>query len=63
MLSCICIEVLQPSQPSGVMSSMVSLPIPHFYWAGFKSSKLLTSIVHILLPEIESVLSGVALKI
>ena len=28
----VCAEVLQPSQPNGVMSSMVSLP--NFYWAG-----------------------------
>ena len=28
----VCVEVLRPSQPSGVMSSMVSLP-NHVYWA------------------------------
>ena len=29
----VCVEVLRPSQPNGVMSSAVSLPI-HVYWAG-----------------------------
>ena len=29
----VCVEVLRPSQPSGVMSSAVSLP-NHVYWAG-----------------------------
>ena len=27
-----CVEVLQPSQQNGAMSSLVSLP-NHFYWA------------------------------
>ena len=30
---CVCVEALWPSQPNGVMSSMVNLP-NHFYWAG-----------------------------
>ena len=29
----VCVEVLRPSQPNGVMSSVVSLP-NHVYWAG-----------------------------
>ena len=29
----VCVEVLRPSQPYGVMWSVVSLP-NHFYWAG-----------------------------
>ena len=32
-LSDCLLEVLQPSQPNGVMSSPVSLP-KHLYWAG-----------------------------
>ena len=32
-LVCVCVEVLRPSQPNGVMSSVVILP--HIYWAGF----------------------------
>ena len=28
------VEVLQPSQPIGVMSSVVSLPNHTFFWAG-----------------------------
>ena len=31
--SYVCVEVLWPNQPNGVMSSVVSLP-NHFYWAG-----------------------------
>ena len=46
----VCVEVLQPSQPNGVMSSVVSLP-NHTFTGQAKSSKLLTSIVHILLSE------------
>ena len=30
----LCVEVLWPSQPNGVMSSAVSLPNHTFYWAG-----------------------------
>ena len=33
-VSFVCVEVLRPSQPNGVMSSAVSLPKPHVYWAG-----------------------------
>ena len=29
----VCVEVLRPSQPNGVMSSAVSLPNHTFYWA------------------------------
>ena len=44
------IEVLRPSQPSGVMSSSVSIP-NHKFTGQAWSSKRLTSIVHILSPE------------
>ena len=30
----VCVDVLWPSQPNGVMSSTDSLPTPHFYRAG-----------------------------
>ena len=46
----ICVEVLRPSQPNGVMSSVVSLP-NHTFTRHALSSKRLTSIVHILSPE------------
>ena len=46
----VCVEVLRPSQPSGVMSSAVSLP-NHTITGQALSSKRLTSIVHIPLPE------------
>ena len=51
----VCVEVLRPSQPNGVMSSVVSLPNHTFTgqaWAW--SSKGLTSIVHILSPETDN---------
>ena len=51
MIVFVAIEVLRPSQPSGVMSSAVSLP-NHRFTGQAKSSKRLTSIVHILSPEI-----------
>ena len=47
----VCFEVLEPSQSSEVMSSMVSLPNHTFTG---QSSKQLTSIVHILSPETDS---------
>ena len=47
---CVCAEVLWPSQPNGVMSSIVSLPNHTFIGQAY-SSTLLTSVVHILLPE------------
>ena len=43
----VCVEVLQPSQPNGVMSSVVSLS-NHTFTGQAKSSKRLTSIVHIV---------------
>ena len=43
----VCVEVLWPSQPNGVMSSTVSLP-NHTFTGQAQSSKRLTSIVHIL---------------
>ena len=43
----VCVEVLRPSQPSGVMSSAVSLPNHTF-------TGRLTSIVHILSPETDN---------
>ena len=46
----VCVEVLQPSQPNGVMSSAVRLP-NHTFTAQALSSKRLTSIVHILSIE------------
>ena len=46
-------RVLRPSQPSGVMSSMISLP-NHTFTGQAYSSKRLTSIVHILLPETDN---------
>ena len=45
----VCVEVLRPNQPNGVMSSAVSLP-NHTFTGQAKSSKQLTSIVHILSP-------------
>ena len=47
------VEVLRPSQPNGVMSSTVCLPI-HTFTGQALSSKRLTSIVHILLPETDN---------
>ena len=49
----VCVGVLRPSQPSGVMSSAVSLP-NHTFTGQAKSSKRLTSIVHILSPETDN---------
>ena len=48
----VCVEVLRPSQPNGVMSSAVSLP--HTFTGQALSSKRLTSIVHILSPETDN---------
>ena len=30
----VCVEVLRPSQPNGVMLNEISLPNHTFYWAG-----------------------------
>ena len=49
----VCVEVLWPSQPNGVMSNVVSLP-NHTLTGQAKSSKRLTSIVHILSPETDN---------
>ena len=49
----VCVEVLRPSQPNGVMSSVVSLP-NHTFTGQALSSKRLTSIVHILSPETDN---------
>ena len=49
----VCVEVLRPSQPNGVMSSGVSLP-NHTFTGRALSSKRLTSIVHILSPETDN---------
>ena len=49
----VCVEVLRPSQPNGVMSSAVSLP-NHTFTGQAQSSKRLTSIVHILSPETDN---------
>ena len=51
--SFVCVEVLRPSQPSGVMSSAVSLP-NHTFTGQALSSKRLISIVHILSPEFDN---------
>ena len=48
----VCVEVLLPSQPNGVMSCVVSLP-NHTLTGQAQSSKQLTSILHILSPEIQ----------
>ena len=48
----VCIEVLWPSQPDGVMSSAVNLP-NHTFAGQASSSKQLTK-VHILLPETDN---------
>ena len=53
VINFVCVEVLRPCQPNGVMLSMVSLPNNTFTGQA-KSSKRLTSIVHILLPEIDN---------
>ena len=47
----VCAEVLRPSQPNAVMSIVVSLP-NHTFTAQAQCSRRLTSIVHILSPEI-----------
>ena len=49
----VCVEVLRPSQPNGVMSSAVSLP-NHMFTGQASFSKRLTSIVHILSPETDN---------
>ena len=49
---CFCVEVLRPSQPNRVMSSAVSLP--NHTTGQVKSSKPLTSIVHIPSPETDN---------
>ena len=48
---CVCVEILQLSQPNGVMSSLVSLPNHTFTGQSWFSKRLTTSIVHILSPE------------
>ena len=47
------VEVLRPSQTSGVMSSAVSLSKNTFTGQAY-SSKWLTSIVHLLSPETDN---------
>ena len=46
----VCVEILRPSQPNGVMSSAVSL-LTQTFTGQAESSKRLTSIVHNLSPE------------
>ena len=53
MQNTVCIEVLRPSQPNGVMSSAVSLH-NHTFTGQAWCSKRLTSIVHILSPETDN---------
>ena len=52
-LDFVCVEVLWPNQPSGVMSSAVSLT-NHTFTGQAKSSERLTSIVHIFSPETDN---------
>ena len=49
----VCVAVIRPSQPNGVMSSAVSLPY-HTFIGHASSSKQLTTIVHILSPETDN---------
>ena len=49
----VCVEVLRPNQPYGVMSSAVNLP-SHTFTGQARSSKRLTSIVHILSPDTDN---------
>ena len=49
----VCIWVLQPSLPFGAMLSTVSLP-NYIFTGQAKSSKRLTSIVHILSTETDN---------
>ena len=49
----VCVEVLRPSQPNGVMSRVVSLP-NHTFTGQAQSSERLTSIVRILSPEADN---------
>ena len=49
----VCVEVLRPSQPNGVISSVVSLP-NHTFTGQALPSKRLTSIVRIPLPETDN---------
>ena len=53
VITFVCVEVLRPSQPNGVMSSAVSLP-NHTFTGQALSSKRLTSIVHFLSPETDN---------
>ena len=53
----VCVEVLRPSQPNGVMSSAVSLPNHTFTG---QPVKRLTSTVHILSPETDNCLSWIS---
>ena len=49
----VCVEVLRPSQPNGVMSSAVSLP-NHTFTGQAYSSRRLTRIMLILSPETDN---------
>ena len=49
----VCVEVLRPSQPNGVMSRAVSLP-NHIFTGQALSSKWLTSIMHIPSSETDN---------
>ena len=49
----VCVEVLRPNQPIGVMLGTVSLS-NHTFTGQALSSKQLTSIVHILLQETDN---------
>ena len=49
----VCVEVLQPSQPNGVMSSAVSLP-NHTFTGQLIPLLYCAHSVHILLPECDN---------
>ena len=51
----VCVEVLRPSQPNAVMSSVVSLP-NHTFTGQAKSSKWLTSIVQFFRQKLTTAL-------
>ena len=51
--SFVCVEVLRPSQPNGMMSSAASLPNQTFTGQALSAMRL-PSIVHTLLPETDN---------
>ena len=57
--SFVCVDILRPSQPNGVMSRAVSLP-NHIFSGQALSSKWLTSTVYILLPDTDNCMSWIS---